>query len=82
MYFLEEPYVSIRSFFEAGGNVLWGIFVVTMLMWALIVERVWFFRANMPHIFRARRGTRCAFGNKSFPRYRWRPTRTSVLSRY
>ena len=53
MYFLEEPYVSIRSFFEAGGNVLWGIFVVTMLMWALIIERMWFFRANMPHIFRA-----------------------------
>ena len=53
MYFLEEPYVSIRSFFEAGGNVLWGIFVVTMLMWALIVERMWFFRANMPLIFRS-----------------------------
>ena len=48
MYFLEEPYISIRSFFEAGGNVLWAIFSVTMLMWTLIVERFWFFKAVLP----------------------------------
>ncbi len=53
MYFLEEPYISIRSFFEAGGDVLWAIFVVTMLMWTLIVERVWFFRTILPQKFRA-----------------------------
>jgi biopolymer transport protein ExbB len=53
MYFLEEPYISIRSFFEAGGDVLWAIFVATMLMWAMIVERVWYFRAILPQTFRA-----------------------------
>lgn len=53
MYFLEEPFISIRSFFEAGGNVLWAIFVVTMLMWTLIVERFWFFRAVLPRIIRS-----------------------------
>jgi biopolymer transport protein ExbB len=53
MYFLEAPYIAIRSFFEAGGDVLWAIFVVTMLMWALIVERIWFFRAILPRLFRS-----------------------------
>ena len=53
MYFLEEPFISIRSFFEAGGDVLWAIFAVTMLMWTLIIERVWFFRSILPNMFRA-----------------------------
>jgi biopolymer transport protein ExbB len=48
MFFLEAPFIAIRSFFEAGGNVLWGIFAVTMLMWSLIIERVWFFRSVLP----------------------------------
>lgn len=53
MYFLEAPFIAIRSFFEAGGDVLWAIFAVTMLMWALIVERIWFFRATLPRLFRS-----------------------------
>lgn len=48
MPFLEAPFIAIRSFFEAGGNVLWAIFFVTMLMWSLIIERLWFFRAVLP----------------------------------
>jgi len=28
---------------ERGGDVLFGILVVTFLMWVLIVERLWFF---------------------------------------
>jgi biopolymer transport protein ExbB len=44
----EAPFIAIRSFFEAGGNVLWAIFFVTMLMWTLIVERIWFFRTVLP----------------------------------
>lgn len=42
------PWIAIRSFFEAGGNVLWGIFAATVIMWALIIERLWFFRALLP----------------------------------
>ena len=44
----DAPFIAIRSFFEAGGDVLWAIFAVTMLMWALIVERFWFFRFVLP----------------------------------
>ena len=53
MYFLEAPYIAIRSFFEAGGDVLWAIFAVTILMWALIIERIWFFRTILPRLFRS-----------------------------
>ena len=31
----DAPFIAIRSFFEAGGDVLWAIFAVTMLMWSL-----------------------------------------------
>jgi biopolymer transport protein ExbB len=44
----DAPWIAFRSFFEAGGNVLWGIFVATLLMWTLIVERFWFFRTVLP----------------------------------
>ena len=35
---------EIREFFEAGGPVLWGILMVTIIMWTLIIERFWFFQ--------------------------------------
>lgn len=44
----DAPFIAIRGFFEAGGNVLWAIFAVTALMWALIFERLWFFRVVLP----------------------------------
>ena len=37
-----------REFFEAGGPVLWGILLVTMIMWTLIIERFWYFKNLMP----------------------------------
>lgn len=43
-----DAFVSIRDFFEMGGNVLYGILVVTVLMWTFIVERIWFFYFVMP----------------------------------
>ena len=45
---LDAPLFAIRSFFEAGGNVLWAIFAVTILMWTLIIERLWFIRFVLP----------------------------------
>ena len=39
---------EIRDFFEAGGPVLWGILLVTTIMWTLIIERFWFFRFLLP----------------------------------
>jgi len=44
----DGPFIAIRSFLEAGGDVLWAIFAVTALMWALIIERLWFFRIILP----------------------------------
>ena len=43
-----DAFVAIRSFFEAGGDVLWAILVVTALMWTLIIERLWFFDKLLP----------------------------------
>jgi biopolymer transport protein ExbB len=52
MILLESAITAIRSFFEAGGEVLWGILVVTTLMWTFIIERFWFFRAVLPRLVR------------------------------
>jgi biopolymer transport protein ExbB len=45
---LPEAFAAIRDFFEAGGNVLYGILFVTVLMWTFIVERLWFFFFVLP----------------------------------
>ncbi len=52
MYLLESAFIAIRSFFEAGGDVLWAILAVTTLMWTLIIERFWFFRWVLPGLER------------------------------
>lgn len=49
MTLLLEPFAAIRDFFEAGGNVLYGVLVVTILMWTFIIERFWFFYREMPN---------------------------------
>ena len=41
---------ELREFFEAGGPVLWGILLVTMIMWTLIIERFWYFKNMMPSL--------------------------------
>ncbi len=43
-----DAFVSIRDFFEAGGDVLFGILFVTVLMWTFIIERIWFFYFVLP----------------------------------
>jgi biopolymer transport protein ExbB len=43
-----DAFVAIRDFFEAGGNVLFGILFVTVLMWTFIIERIWFFYFILP----------------------------------
>jgi biopolymer transport protein ExbB len=45
-----DAFTAIRSFFEAGGDVLWAIFAVTTLMWTFIIERLWF----LNRVFRER----------------------------
>jgi biopolymer transport protein ExbB len=54
MIFLFETFIApIRDFFEAGGDVLFGILFVTILMWTLIVERIWFYYFVLPAQARA-----------------------------
>ena len=43
-----EPIEVVRVFLERGGNVLLAIFGVTFLMWTLMLERIWYFRAVLP----------------------------------
>ena len=53
MELFEQSVLSIRDFFEAGGNVLWAILAVTTLMWTLIIERLWYFRTGLRRQVRA-----------------------------
>ena len=39
---MEGIYIAIRSFLEAGGDVLYLIALATFIMWALIFERIWY----------------------------------------
>ena len=45
-------FIAIRDFFERGGDVLWAIFFATILMWTLIIERIWFFYGVLPEKMR------------------------------
>ena len=42
---MAEAFDAIRVFMERGGDVLFLILIVTFLMWMMIVERLWYFRA-------------------------------------
>lgn len=44
---------AIRDFIDQGGPVLWLIFFACLLLWSLILERIWFVRVTWPR--RARR---------------------------
>jgi biopolymer transport protein ExbB len=44
---------AIRDFIDQGGPVLWLIFAACLLLWSLILERIWFVRVTWPR--RARR---------------------------
>lgn len=44
---------SIRSFLDLGGDVLYGIMLVLVLMWTFILERLWYFYRVHPSKKRA-----------------------------
>ena len=43
---------SIRGFIELGGDVLWAIMAVLLVMWTLIIERYWFIFRSLPALRR------------------------------
>ena len=47
MLWLADSFEAIRDFMELGGPVLRWIALTIFLMWALIVERLMYFRSTM-----------------------------------
>jgi biopolymer transport protein ExbB len=47
MLFVNDSFVAIRDFMELGGPILRWIAVVIFFMWALIAERILYFRSEM-----------------------------------
>jgi biopolymer transport protein ExbB len=47
-----DAYLAIVQFIELGGDVLYLIAALTFLMWTLIFERVWYFRAEHKNVIR------------------------------
>lgn len=44
---------TLQGFMEQGGPVLWVIFAACMVLWVLILERLWFMRVSWPARSRA-----------------------------
>ena len=45
---LADPLEAVRDFMDRGGDVLYLILAVTFFMWALILQRQWYFRRLFP----------------------------------
>ncbi|MEZ5570504.1 MAG: MotA/TolQ/ExbB proton channel family protein [Halioglobus sp.] len=46
MYWLDSAYEAVIRFMDMGGDVLWLIALLLFLMWMLIFERIWYFKAG------------------------------------
>ena len=46
MYAITEAFNTLRDFMSAGGSVLWLIAILAAFMWAIILERIWYFNAG------------------------------------
>lgn len=53
MAFLLAISNAIQDFVDQGGAVLWVIFATCLLLWLLILERIWFVRIAWPRRARA-----------------------------
>ena len=45
-YAITEAFNTLRDFVSAGGSVLWLIAILAAFMWAIILERVWYFNSG------------------------------------
>ncbi len=48
MLFLDELFDTVSKFIDIGGNVLWFIAAALVVMWTLIIERMWYFSQTYP----------------------------------
>jgi|TARA_Y100001949_G_scaffold162436_1_gene155508 biopolymer transport protein ExbB len=46
MYAISEAFNTLRDFMSAGGSVLWLIAFLAAFMWAIILERIWYFNSG------------------------------------
>ena len=47
-----DTYIALSGFFAQGGDVLYLIALTTFLMWTLMFERAWYFRAEHKRVVR------------------------------
>ena len=45
-YAVTEAFNTLRDFMSAGGSVLWLITILAAFMWAIILERIWYFNSG------------------------------------
>ena len=43
-----EAVWQLQDFLDSGGWVLWGILLVTIVLWTLMLERLWFLGRVFP----------------------------------
>jgi biopolymer transport protein ExbB len=48
MVWLSDLITALQQFIELGGDVLWAIMVVLLLMWTFILERLWYIKIIHP----------------------------------
>ncbi|MGR8921113.1 MAG: MotA/TolQ/ExbB proton channel family protein [Gammaproteobacteria bacterium] len=53
LYYYLPQLEAVRDFFELGGDVLFLIGVLTLVMWALIIERSLYFALRYPGVARS-----------------------------
>ncbi|WP_256663695.1 MotA/TolQ/ExbB proton channel family protein [Pseudomonas sp. gcc21] len=52
---MSEGLLHLQDFFDSGGWVLWAILFATVLLWTLMLERLWFLARVFPREARALR---------------------------
>jgi len=61
---ITDVFEGVRALLDAGGQVLWIIFALSIVLWALIVERYWDLRREHP-----RRVAQCVAGWRQRPEW-------------
>lgn len=49
---LDQYQAALEGFFKAGGPVLWSLLLVGLLLWTLLLERLWFRWLDFPRRIR------------------------------
>jgi biopolymer transport protein ExbB len=44
-FFAESP-ERLGDYMESGGRVLWGILILALALWTVLIERFWFYRVE------------------------------------